>query len=416
VPQTLRHCAGASRRSWPATGGLDLDGFKTVNDTLGHEVGDTLLRAAAARLSTRGGDVIGRLGDEFVVLTPDCDTPGGVALADRMRTASDDPFAIGDVELPLTVSIGIATSDEGHRRSDQLIRDADTAMYAAKTGGRERHHVFTRELRESTHHRPQEASGLGRAIDGEELRLRYQPCLDLRSGAVAGWEAPLRWEHPEKGLTPPAAFLPIAEETGLILSLSRWVLAAATAQARQWAWAGWLTHVSVTISPRHLAAQSLVDDVAEALTAAGLPAAQLRLELAESGLAINPRSAAEQFQQLRELGVQPAIDHFGAGGSPLGELTALPISTLKLDPSLLSNETGSEDDRRARLRAVVALCETLGIDALATGVETQEQMARARAAGCAYGQGDIIAAPMAGDRVIDWLTRQQLPSWPSHPR
>jgi diguanylate cyclase (GGDEF)-like protein len=419
VPQTLRHCAGASRRSWPATGGLDLDGFKTVNDTLGHEVGDTLLRAAAARLSTRtrGRDVIGRLGgDEFVVLAPDCDTPGGVALADRMRTAFDDPFAIGDVELPLTVSIGIATSDEGHRRSDQLIRDADTAMYAAKTSGRDRHHVFTRELRDSTHHRTQEAAGLGRAIDGEGLRLLYQPCLDLRSGAVTGWEALLRWEHPEKGLLPPAAFLPIAEETGLIVSLSGWVLAAATARARQWASAGWPTLVSINISPRLLAAQSLVDDVAAALTAAGLPAAQLGLEIAESGLALNPRSAAKQFQQLRELGVQLAIDHFGAGGSPLGELTALPISTLKLDPSLLSNETGSEDDRRARLRAVVALGEALGIDALATGVETPEQMARARAAGCAYGQGHIIAAPMPDDRVIDWLTRQQLPPWPSHPQ
>ena len=199
------------------------------------------------------------------------------------------------------------------------------------------------------------------------------------------------------------------------MSLSRWVLAAATAQARQWASAGWPTHVSVNISPRLLAGQSLVDDVAAALTATGLPAAQLGLELAESGLATNPRSAAEPFQQLHGLGVQLAIDHFGAGGSPLGELTALPISTLKLDPSLVSDETGSEEDRRARLRAVVALGEALGIDALATGVETPEQLARARAAGCAYGQGHIIAPPMPDDRVIEWLTRQQLPPWPSRP-
>jgi diguanylate cyclase (GGDEF)-like protein len=396
---------------------LDLDGFKTVNDTLGHEVGDRLLRAAAARLHarTRGGDVIGRLGgDEFVVLAPDCDTPGGVALADRMRTAFDDPFAIGEVELSLTVSIGIATSDEGHRRSDQLIREADTAMYAAKTGGRDRHHVFTRELEESTHHRTREASGLGRAIDGDELRLLYQPCMDLRTGAVASWEALLRWEHPEKGLLPPAAFLPIAEETGLIVRLTRWVLAAATSQARQWASAGWPPRVSINISPRLLAAQSVVDDVAGALTVAGLPAARLGLELAESGLAVDHRSTVDQFRRLCALGVQLAIDHFGAGGSPLAEVMALPISTLKLDPGLLRNETGSEEDRRARLRAVVALGEALGIDAVATGVETPEQMARARAAGCAYGQGNMIAAPMAGDLVIDWLTRQQPPLWPPY--
>jgi diguanylate cyclase (GGDEF)-like protein len=391
---------------------LDLDGFKTVNDTLGHEVGDALLRTAAARLSarTRGGDVIGRLGgDEFVVLAPDCDTAGGIALADRMRSAFDQPFAIGDVELPLSASIGIATSDEEHARSDQLIRDADTAMYAAKTGGRDRHHVFTRELKESTRHRTQEATGLGRAIDGDELRLLYQPYLDLRSGAVAGWEALLRWEHPEKGLLPPAAFLPVAEETGLIASLTRWVLAAGTAQAGQWASAGWPTLVSINISPRLLAARSLVDDVGAALAAAGLPAAHLGLELAESGLALDPRSTVEQFRALRALGVRLAIDHFGAGGAPLADLTALPISTLKLDPRLLSTEAGSEADRRARVRAVVALGEVLGVDALASGVETPDQMARARAADCAYGQGYMIAAPMPDDRVLDWLTARPTP-------
>ena len=396
---------------------LDLDGFKTVNDTLGHEVGDSLLQATAARLSarTRGGDVIGRLGgDEFVVLAPDCDTRGGIALADRMATAFDDPFAIGDVELPLSVSIGIATSDEEHTRSDQLIRDADTVMYAAKTSGRDRHHVFTRELKESTRHRTREATGLGQAIEGDQLRLLYQPCLDLRTGTVTGWEALLRWEHPEKGLLAPAEFLPVAEKTGLIAALTRWVLDATTARAAEWASAGWPAFVSVNISPRLLTAQSLPDGVAAALTAAGLPAARLGLELAESGMAVNPRGTADRFRALRALGVQLAIDHFGAGGAPLAELTALPISTLKLDPSLLGDATGSEADRRTRLRAVVGLGQELGIEAVATGVETSDQMARARAAGCAYAQGNTIAAPMPDDQVIGWLTGRQPPPVPAH--
>jgi diguanylate cyclase (GGDEF)-like protein/PAS domain S-box-containing protein len=389
---------------------MDLDGFKAVNDSLGHEVGDALLRHVAARLSarTRGDDVVGRLGgDEFVVLAHDCDTAGGIALAERMQTAFDSPFALSDVELPLTASIGIVTSDADHTHPEQLIRDADTAMYAAKRTGRDRHHVLTRELRDSTRRRRRTESGLNRAITENQLRLLYQPFLDLQTGTVAGWEALLRWKHPEKGMLPPDTFLPIAEQTGLIAPLTRWVLTAATSQAMQWAAAGWPAVVTVNISPRPSIANALADDVSAALTASGLPASRLGLELTESGLAEDPGRTADRLQQLHAVGVGLFIDDFGAGGSPLSQLLTLPITTLKLDPHLLAGDTLT-DDRRDPLEALVALATAISVDTLAEGIETPQQLARARAAGCRYGQGHLLAAPMPADRVLDWLTEHNL--------
>jgi diguanylate cyclase (GGDEF)-like protein len=386
---------------------MDLDGFKAVNDSLGHEVGDELLRHVAARLSarTRGDDVVGRLGgDEFVVLAHDCDPAGGVALAERMQTAFDQPFTVADVQLPLTASIGIATSDANHQLPEQLIRDADTAMYAAKTAGRDRHHVFTRELQQSARHRPRAGAALEQAIAEDQLRLLYQPFLDLESGAVAGWEALLRWEHPDQGMLAAGTFLPLAEEAGLAPALTRWVLTAATSQAVQWAAAGWPSRVTVNIGPRLSAAHVLADDVAAALTASGLPAGRLGLELAETGLAEDPERTADQLHELHALGAGLFIDDFGAGGAPLSQLLALPITTLKLDPRLLAgrHDTATRD-RLGVLEALVALATMIGADALAEGIETPQQLARARAAGCRYGQGHRLAAPMPDDRVIDWL-------------
>jgi diguanylate cyclase (GGDEF)-like protein/PAS domain S-box-containing protein len=387
---------------------LDLDGFKAVNDSLGHEAGDELLRHVAARLSarTRGDDVVGRLGgDEFVVLAENCDAAGGLALAERMQTAFDQPFTVGDVRLSVTASLGIATSDAEHQLPEQLIRDADAAMYAAKSAGRDRHHVFTRELQQSARHRRRAGGGLDRAIAEDQLRLLYQPFLDLESGAVAGWEALLRWEHPDQGLLAAGTFLPLAEEAGLIAPLTRWMLTAATSQAVQWAAAGWPSRVTINIGPRLSTAHALADDVAAALTASGLPAARLGLELAEAGLAEDPERTADQLQQLHALGAGLFIDDFGAGGGPLSQLLALPITTLKLDPRLLAgrHDTATRD-RLGVLEALVALATMIGADALAEGVETPRQLARARAAGCRYGQGHLLAAPMPADRVTDWLT------------
>ncbi len=391
---------------------LDLDGFKAVNDSLGHEMGDELLRHVAARLSarTRGDDVVGRLGgDEFVVLAHDCDPEGGLALADRMRTAFDSPFVIGDVELSLTASIGIATSDAEHQTPEQLIRQADTAMYAARTARRDRHHVTTRGLPQSARHRPRAGSGLDRAIAEDQLRLLYQPFLDLECGTVAGWEALVRWDHPEQGTLAPEVFLPLAEEAGLIGSLTRWVLTAATTAAARWAAAGWPALVTVNIDPRPSCALSLADEVSAALATAGLPASRLGLELVESGLAEDPRRIADQLHQLHALGVCLFIDDFGAGGSPLGRLLTLPITTLKLDPGLLAGEHApATGDPPGVLQALVALAAAMGADVLAEGIETPQQLARARTAGCRHGQGRLLAAPMPADRVLDWLTARDV--------
>ncbi|MGY1762424.1 putative bifunctional diguanylate cyclase/phosphodiesterase [Geodermatophilus sp. SYSU D00779] len=403
--------AGALRR--PGRGPvtvlfMDLDGFKAVNDSLGHEVGDELLRHVAARLSsrTRGDDVVGRLGgDAFVVLAHDCDPEGGIALAERMQTAFDCPFVIGDAQLSLTASIGIATSATEHQTPEQLIRQADTAMYGAKTGGRDRTHVATRGRPQSARHRPRAGAGLDRAIAEDQLRLLYQPFLDLESGAVAGWEALLRWDHPEQGMLAPEAFLPLAEEAGLIGPLTRWVLTTASTAGARWAAAGWPALVTVNIHPRLSSAVSLVDDVAAALAASGLPASRLGLELPEAGLAEDPARIADQLHQLHSAGVGVLIDDFGTGGAPLGRLLTLPITTLKLDPGLLADEPEPAiGARRGALAALVALAAAMGAGTLAEGIQTPQQLARARAAGCRHGQGHLLAVPMPADRVLDWLT------------
>ncbi|SDM11237.1 PAS domain S-box-containing protein/diguanylate cyclase (GGDEF) domain-containing protein [Geodermatophilus siccatus] len=386
---------------------MDLDGFKAVNDSLGHEAGDELLRHVAARLSarTRGDDVVGRLGgDEFVVLAHDCDPAGGVALAERMQTAFDSPFVLGDAQLSLTASIGITTSDTEHQTPEQLIRAADTAMYAAKTGGRDRSHVPVRGLPQSARHRPRAGAGLDRAIAEDQLRLHYQPFLDLRSGAVAGCEALLRWDHPEQGMLAPEDFLPLAEEAGLLGPLTRWALTTATTAAARWAAAGRPALVTVDIHPRLSCAVSLADDVTAALTASGLPASRLGLELAESALAEDPGRIADQLHQLHAQGVGLFMDNFGTGGAPLGRLLTLPITTLKLDPGLLADEPEPAiGARRGALAALVALATAMGADALAQGIRTPQQLARARAAGCRHGQGHLLSAPMPADHVVDWL-------------
>jgi predicted signal transduction protein with EAL and GGDEF domain len=367
-----------------------------------------LLRHVAARLSARarGDDVVGWLGgDEFVVLAHDCDAAGGVALAERMQTAFDQPFTVGDVQLPLTASIGIAISDAGHQLPEQLVRNANTAMYAVKSAGRDRHHVITRELQQSARHHPRAGAALEQAIAEDQLRLLYQPVVDLESGAVSGWDALLRWEHPDQGMLLPGIFLPIAEVSGLTAPLTRWVLATASAQVMRWAAAGWPSRVTVNIGPRLSAAHALADDVAAALAASGLPASRLAVELAETALAEDPERTADQLHQLHALGVGLFIDDFGAGGAPLSQLLTLPITTLKLGSRLLAGRHDpATGGRLGVLEALVALAIMIGADALAQGIETPQQLYRARAAGCRYGQGHLLAAPMPADRVIDWLT------------
>jgi diguanylate cyclase (GGDEF)-like protein/PAS domain S-box-containing protein len=399
---------------------MDVDGFKHVNDSLGHSTGDLLLRELASRLAhrTRPSDVVGRLGgDEFVVVAHDCDAAGGEALARRFRGVFDEPFELAGSRLPLTVSIGIAASDPAHDEPEDLLRDADAAMYAAKTSGRNQHRVFTPALRTELDERWQIASRLRDAASIGEFAVDWQPVVHLGSGEVTGCEALLRWNHPQRGLVQPADFIPIAEENGLIVPITRWLLQTTVAQGVAWAREGLELAIAVNISAVHLASGTLVDDVLGAVADGGLPAGHLMIELTETSLARDPDQAAEQFTTLRAHGVRVAIDDFGTGYSSLSAVASLPVDVLKIDRSLV---VGPGPDGAgapaAILGAVSALGAALNMQVLAEGVETGEQVDLARRMGCTYAQGFHLSRPVPAERLTALLDegrrrtgRQQLP-------
>jgi diguanylate cyclase (GGDEF)-like protein len=377
---------------------MDVDGFKHVNDSLGHSAGDLLLRELASRLShrTRPTDVVGRLGgDEFVVVARDCDAAGGEALAQRFRTVFDEPFELAGTRLPLTVSVGIASSDPAHTRPEDLLRDADAAMYAAKATGRNQHLVFTPALRTALEDRWQIASHLRDAAALGQLVVHWQPVVHLPSGDVTGCEALLRWNHPHRGLVGPAEFIPIAEENGLIVPITRWLLEATLAQAATWAAEELELAIAVNISAVHLSSGTLIDDVLGAIAANGLQPGCLMLELTETALARNPDQATEQFSILRGHGVRVAIDDFGAGYSTLSAVASLPADVLKVDRALVSGPLPAcTAAPGAVLGAVAALGSALDMQVLAEGVETVEQLELVRGAGCAYAQGHLLSPPL----------------------
>jgi diguanylate cyclase (GGDEF)-like protein len=388
---------------------LDIDGFKDVNDSLGHDVGDDLLRQVAARLtgSTRAGDTVGRLGgDEFVVLCRDCDTTGAEALADRCRASIDRPFELGGRLVRLGASIGIATtaaSGPTRVRSTDLVRDADLAMYAAKAAGRNRVRLFTADLRAAAQHRATVASELRDAVEDGQLVLHYQPVVHLPSGRCTGVEALIRWQHPRRGLLAPADFLPIAVQHDLMGVIARWVLHTATRQTAAWAAAGLNLVTAVNISANHVAAGTLVADVQEALADSGLPPEQLVVEMAERSVAEDVERAAAQFAELRRSGVEVSIDDFGSGFSSLGQLVAMPTGLLKIDRSLVAYPAGRRSQAAAAIAAVVALAGACGVRTHAGGVETAEQLELATELGCTFAQGFHLARPMPAEDLTGWL-------------
>jgi diguanylate cyclase (GGDEF)-like protein len=386
---------------------LDVDGFKDVNDSLGHDAGDDLLRQLADRLSacTRAGDTVGRLGgDEFVVLARDCDGESARVLAQRFRDAFERPFTLGRSIARLTASIGIATPDgtDPGVRSTDLVRDADLAMYAAKGAGRNRVEVFTPALRTSAEQRATLAGELLRAIENDELVLHYQPVIHLPSRRCSGVEALVRWQHPERGLLFPGDFLPTARQHDLMTPLARWVLREATRQNAAWRDAGLVLVTGVNINATHFSSGTLVDDVMGALAEAGLDPGQLVVELTETSVADDPERAAAQFAELRVRGVEVSIDDFGSGYSSLGQLVAMPCGILKIDRSLVAFEEGRRQQTAAAIAAVVALGQACGIRSLAEGVETAEQLELAVELGCSFAQGYHIARPMPAAEVLPW--------------
>jgi len=389
---------------------IDIDGFKTVNDSLGHQIGDSLLHQVGARLSDqlRPGDAVGRLGaDQFLVLARDCDSSEAASLAFRLQTTFGLPFATSGISVPLTASIGVAVSRPGAHDPHQLLSDADAAMFAAKSTGRDRVHLFSPDLREAARWRLEVATRLrGEAID--QLVVHYQPIVRLDTGAVEGVEALVRWQHPDRGLLPPDTFLSVAEETGQVIPITRWLLRETTSKAAEWAAQGLPLRMSVNVSARHFSAETLVRDVRVALRDSGLPPDQLVLELTETSVAEDPTRAEDQLTVLRSFGVRVAIDDFGTGWSSLAQLFALPIGTLKIDRSLLNAaERAVAGETGAVLSAIVGLTHSLGIRSVAEGVETPEHLRMVREAGCDLAQGWLLGHAMPADEIPGWVRSVQ---------
>lgn len=378
---------------------LDLDGFKNVNDSLGHATGDQLLIAVAGRLrgcTKRASDTVARLGgDEFAILLEGTDVAGATKVAERINRALASPFSIGGREVFIRASIGIAVGTPGDGGADELLRNADLAMYRAKSRGRNGYVVFEPALYAEVVQRLDLENDLRRAIFRGELILYYQPKVDLQTGELVGVEALLRWWHPTRGLIDPSEFIPIAEETGQILGIGRWVLLQALGQARQWLsrFPHLQLHVGVNLSPQQLQQTGLVDEVARLLKEQQVPAHNLVLEITEGALVELGTEVRERLEGLKALGVQLALDDFGVGYSSLGYLRSFPIDIVKIDKSFVEG-VDQNPKEQARVRAIVELGRALGIRILAEGVERAGQLSALRALACDWGQGIYFAPPL----------------------
>lgn len=388
---------------------LDLDDFKEVNDSLGHAAGDALLVQGAARLRAclRAGDTAARLGgDEFAVLLENCAADGTDAtyVAGRISGAFSRPFTLEDREAFSTASIGIAVST-GSEAHDELLRNADLAMYLAKKRGKARIERFAPHMHEEVVERLDLLADLRHAIERDELQLVYQPIVDLATGTVSGLETLVRWLHPTRGSIGPNDFIPLAEQSGLIVPIGRWVMLHACAHARHWSRSlPELQPVTVTVnlSARQLLDEDLIDDVANALRVAGLRRDQLVLELTESTLLTNSEETIGILTSLKSLGVRLAIDDFGTGYSSLSYLHRFPIDVLKIDKSFV-NDIAESAGGGALASAVIALGDSLRLRTVAEGIETTEQSDVLRRLGCRYGQGFLFSRPLAPSDVMPYL-------------
>ena len=382
---------------------VDLDLFKVVNDSLGHVIGDGLLKAAGVRIREVIGEagLVGRIGgDEFTVLLRGIpDRQAALDAADRIKRSFEAPFTIDLHEVFTTVSIGIAFS-EGSDSARDLLRHADLAMYRAKARGKARYEIFEPEMDTAAKERQQMEAGLRRAIARGELRLFYQPEVEIETGRLVGMEALVRWHHPERGLIAPGDFIGIAEETGLILPIGRWVLLEACRQARAWQEQYEREQpllVSVNLSGKHLQQARLVDEVGEALDSTGLHPGHLILEITETVAMAGAETTIEILGRLKALGVLIAIDDFGTGFSSLSYLKRFPVDLLKIDKSFVDGVALRGHDA-AIVQSIIALGHALGLRVIAEGVETSEQLLKLRALGSELGQGYFFGRPLSDDR------------------
>jgi diguanylate cyclase (GGDEF)-like protein len=375
---------------------LDLDRFKAVNDTLGHPVGDELLRAVTLRLRSlvRETDTVVRLGgDEFAIIQATLAQPdAATALARRLIAELAEPYVIEGHQVVVGASVGIALAPRDGSSADLLLKSADLALYRAKADGRGTWRFFEPEMDARMQARRQLELDLRQALAAGEFHLLYQPLINLVSGRITGFEALLRWHHPERGLVAPADFVPLAEETGLILPLGEWVLREACREA-----VGWPAEVSVAVnvSAVQFGSPRLVDTVAEALAASGLPGERLEIEVTESIMLQDTAQTMAVLHRLRAFGIRISMDDFGTGYSSLSYLRSFPFDKIKIDQSFV-RDLEKRGDARAIVRAISGLGGSLGMRTSAEGVETPEQFEQLRADGCTEGQGYLFGRPVPG--------------------
>jgi diguanylate cyclase (GGDEF)-like protein/PAS domain S-box-containing protein len=374
----------------------DVDRFKLVNDSLGHDAGDRLLVVLARRLRDvlRPGDTLARFGgDEFAMLCEDVREGEVSGIAGRIMDALAEPFVVGPGEVFVSMSVGVALSADTDARPTGLLRDADAAMYLAKDRGRARFEVFDEAMRDESTERLVMENALRRASERGELRALYQPIIRLSDGAMIAAEALVRWDHPERGLLEASKFVPLAEETGIIVSIGAWMLEEACRSATTWPGNGQKPAVSVNLSARQLGQADLVDTVGAALAHSGLDPDRLWLEITESTLMDDADTAVAALRSLRALGVHLSVDDFGTGYSSLAYLRRFPVDSLKVDQSFVAGLTDDPEDS-AIVEAVVSMAHSLRLSVVAEGVETDEQLARLRDLGCELAQGFYFAAPV----------------------
>jgi len=379
---------------------LDLDGFKRVNDGYGHAVGDELLRRIGHRIREllRKADTVARMGgDEFTLLLEDLRRPEDAAiLARKVLEALAQPYTLAGKELYVTASVGISLYPRDGKGADELVSNADAAMYQAKDEGRNGYHFYTPELTTAALQRVHLESDLRRALCRGELVVHYQPQVELGSGRLVGAEALVRWRHPEQGLIAPDRFVHLAEDTGLIIEVGEQVLRAACSQATEWIDGGVpIERVAVNVSAQQVQRSDFVATVRDVLADTGLPARRLELEVTESFIMGQAEAGIRVLHELREMGVRLAVDDFGTGYSSLGYLKRLPIHMLKIDRSFVGDLDGDTEDL-AIAKAIIALGRTLGLAVIAEGVEHARQAGVLRAEGCHFGQGFLFGRPVDG--------------------
>src|SRR5882672_9489130 len=391
---------------------LDLDRFKLVNDSLGHVAGDELLVETARRLeqAVRPGDTVARLGgDEFAVLLEDVLEPGdAVRVAERIQASLKTPIKLESQEVVCTASIGIAMSQTGYEKAEDVLRDADTAMYRAKSEGRARHEVFDSAMHARAVSLLKIENELRQALEREEFRVFYMPIVSLATGRIDGFEALVRWQHPERGIIPPLDFMGVAEDAGLIIAIDRWVLRRACREVRDWQQKypdGERLTVSVNLSAKQFHHSDLVDIIRGAINESGLPGESLGIEITEGVLIDNTSTAGAMLREMRKLGARIYLDDFGTGYSSLSYLQRFPIDAVKIDRSFVSR-LGPKAEGHEIVQAIVTLAHNLGMRVIAEGIESNDQLALLRRLKCGYGQGWLFSKPIPHEEASELLLQE----------